>query len=62
MKEGLKNNSLGNVAGGRVVETKNGEWLVVPDFCRSFSTKEEAEAFDAEMREDQIDKNGASAG
>ena len=50
MKEELKNTALGSVAGGRLVETKDEGWLVVPDFCKAFPTKEEAEKFKADIR------------
>ena len=42
MKKELESTALGNVAGGQVqvVETKDGNWMVVPSFCKTFATKE----------------------
>lgn len=50
MKKELESTALGNVAGGRVVETKDGGWLVVPEFCKTFGTKEEAEKWVSEIK------------
>ncbi len=50
MEKELKSAALGQVAGGKIVETKSGEWLVVPSFCKEFSTKKEAEEFEADVR------------
>ena len=57
MKKELQSVALGDVAGGKVVETKDGVWLVVPSFCKEFSTKEEAEKFEASVREKLKDPN-----
>lgn len=51
MKKELQSAALGDVAGGKVVETKDGEFLVVPSFCKEFPTREETEKFEAEIRE-----------
>ena len=51
MKKELQSAALGDVAGGKVVETKDGEFLVVPSFWNEFPTREEAEKFEAEIRE-----------
>ena len=50
MKKELESTALGSVAGGRIVETKDGGWLVVPEFCKTFDTKEEAEKWDSEIK------------
>ena len=53
MKKELESTALGNVAGGQVqvVETKDGNWMVVPSFCKTFATKEEAEKLESEIKE-----------
>lgn len=45
MKKDLQSTALGNVAGGKIVESKDGKWVVVPSFCEEFSTEEEAKKF-----------------
>lgn len=35
--------SIGDVAGGKIIESKDGEFFAVPDQCKGFKSREEAE-------------------
>lgn len=48
MKNELQSTELENVAGGKIFETKDGKWIVT-NYCKEFSTKEEAEKHNAKI-------------
>ncbi len=49
--EKVNDENLKNLSGGKIIETKDGKFICVPQYAKEFDTEEQAKSFEAKINE-----------